>query len=306
MRTVGGRSVTALVAVGLATLLAATACGGSSANDAGGTSTAAPAQRDQSAPKEGAPDQGAKTGAALTVPVGSPVDTRSIVYKGEMTVRASDVDRAASEASTIATGAAGVVAGDNRRDNGADSTADLVIRVPAKSFYGTVEKLSDLGKELTRGISTEDVTEAVVDLDARIASQKASVDRTRALLGRAQQITDIVTIEQELARREAELGSLQARQRSLADQVTLSTITLHLVGPKAPAVKEKDEAENFLTGLAAGWDAFVTSVNGALIVLGAMLPFLVAIGIPVWLAVWLLRRRRPQPVPPAPAPAPEA
>jgi hypothetical protein len=304
MRTVGGRSATVLVATGLLTLLAA--CGGSSSDGPTAESgAAAPTQRDQSA---GADASGARSGAALTVPVGSPVDTRSIVYKGELSVRSSDVDESAARASTIATGAGGVVAGDNRRsgDDQANATADLVIRVPAKAFYPTVEQLSDLGTEIDRGISTEDVTEAVVDLDARIVSQKASVDRTRALLSRAGQISDVVAIEQELARREAELASLQARQRSLADQVTLSTITLHLFGRKAAAPEE--EPENFLTGLAAGWNAFTASVNGALVVLGALLPFLLAIGIPVWIAVWLLRRRRPHPLPaqPAPTPAPES
>jgi hypothetical protein len=166
-----------------------------------------------------------------------------------------------------------------------------------------VNKLADLGEEQSRALRTDDVTETIVDLDSRIASQKASVDRTRALLSRAERIGDIVTIEGELARREADLGSLQAQKRSLADKVTLSTITLHLIGPKA--APKNEEATGFLAGLSSGWDAFVTTANALLTAFGAMLPFLIAIGAPVGLLVWYLRRRRPRPVAPAAAPQPE-
>lgn len=297
------RTVRARLLIG-ALLLAMTAgCGASSERTASDSGAAAPPQAQQ----EGAPPaQDAKSGNALAVPVGAPVDTRSIVYKGELTVRAKNVSEAAAKASTIATGAGGVIAGDNRQSNDVDETADLVLRVPSAAFHSTVNKLSkDLGEELNRGLNSEDVTEAVVDLDARIAGQKASVDRTRALLARAQQIGEIVTIEQELARREGELASLQARKRALSDQVTLSTITLHLIGPRAEAPKVEDDTPTFLSGLAAGWDAFTSTVNWALVIFGAMLPFLAAIAIPVVVLVWIVRRRRPRPEP-IPVAAPES
>jgi len=296
------RSRFGLAAVGLITVLAVGACGGTggSKSDSGSEqNAAAPAQR----LTEQDSSSGAKTGTAVKFPVRA-VEERSLIYKGELTVRASNVDEAAAKASTIATGAGGVVAGDNRKDGsgGDQSTADLTIRVPSAAFTSTVGKLSDLGKELNRGINVEDVTEAAVDLDTRIASQTASVNRTRALLARAQQITDIVTIEQELARREADLGSLQARKRSLADQVTLSTITLHLIGPTASAPADEDEKRTFFTGLAGGWNAFTATVNGLLIVFGALLPFMIAFGIPAAVLIWALRRRKQRPVGPPPGP----
>jgi hypothetical protein len=284
-----------LVVTALVTATALAGCG-SSAPERPSTADRA------AAPAEGLAEDGAKAGAPGKLPVRAETETRSIVYKGELTVRTKQVNEAAATASTIATGAGGMVAGDNRRSNGNDSSADLVLRIPSSAFYATVNKLAkDLGTEVSRGINTDDVTETVVDLDARLASQKASVDRTRTLLARANQISDIVTIEQELARREAELASLQARKRALADRVTLSTITVHLIGPKATAPEGDDEPANFLTGLAAGWNAFTATVNGALVVFGALLPFLVALGIPVAVLVWVLRRRRPRP-----APAPES
>jgi hypothetical protein len=215
-----------------------------------------------------------------------------------------DVSGQAAAASTIATAADGFVAGDNRRSGGEDASADLILRVPAKEFGATVDKLAKLGTEAGRSIGTEDVTDKSADLDARLASKKASVERTRALLAKADRIADIVAIEGELASREADLGSLEAEQRTLADQVTLSTITLHLVRPTA-AIGGPDKP-GFLSGLAAGWRAFTASLRWLLVVVGVLLPFAipVAVAVVVWPRV-ARRRNRPAPVP-APAEAPSA
>jgi hypothetical protein len=56
------------------------------------------------------------------------------------------------------------------------------------------------------------VTDEVVDVDSRIASQRRSIDRIRVLLDQAVNIDDIVRIESELADREAEMDSLLQRQ----------------------------------------------------------------------------------------------
>ncbi len=154
------RSRFGLAAVGLITVLAVGACGGT-----GGSNSDSGSEQNAAAPAQRLTEQdsssGAKTGTAVKFPVRA-VEERSLIYKGELTVRASNVDEAAAKASTIATGAGGVVAGDNRKDGsgGDQSTADLTIRVPSAAFTSTVGKLSDLGKELNRGINVEDVTEA--------------------------------------------------------------------------------------------------------------------------------------------------
>jgi hypothetical protein len=72
-------------------------------------------------------------------------------------------------------------------------------------------------------------------------------------------------------------------------------------------VVTEDDHLGFLTGLAGGWTAFVAAIVVALTVLGALLPWAIAIGVPVFLVVWWLRRRRPAPAPPAatPTPSPE-
>ncbi|HCT78395.1 MAG TPA: DUF4349 domain-containing protein, partial [Micromonosporaceae bacterium] len=62
----------------------------------------------------------------------------------------------------------------------------------------------------------------------------------------------------------------------------------------------ENSSPGFLGGLKAGWKAFVASVNVLLVVIGWLLPFAVAVAIPVVLIIWLVRLRgRRRTVPPA-------
>lgn len=91
----------------------------------------------------------------------------------------------------------------------------------------------------------------------------------------------------EISQRQADLESLQARQRSLARQTAFATVTLRIDGG-APA---KRRPHGFTGGMAAGWRAFTTFIGGLALVLGWALPFLTIAAL-ISLPVYGLRRRR--------------
>jgi hypothetical protein len=211
---------------------------------------------------------------------------RALVYVGDLTVRVDDVEAAAARVIGIATSKGGLVANDERSATPEGATATLVVRVPSGQFHDTVAALAGLGTEAHRSLRRDDVTEAVADLDNRIATQRASVARTRALFARAERIADIVLLEGELSQREADLAELVAHKRQLDDQVALSTVTLELTTASKPS------GAGFLSGLSAGWTALVTSLRAILLGLGMLLPFALALALVGVPAVLLLRRRR--------------
>ncbi|MEU4400082.1 DUF4349 domain-containing protein [Micromonospora orduensis] len=296
----GRRRGALLAATSLAVTLAVTGCGAddSGARDSAGTAAKAPAVNGEAARDAAAGAPGAGAGAPDLR-----VDQRAIIYTGAMRVQVDDVDAAAREVASVATRAGGFVGGDQRRSADADAVAELELRVPAAKFTGVVEEIAKLGRQQSREISTQDVTEETVDLDARITSQRARVDSARRLLARATSIADLVSLENELGRREADLASLEAKKRRLADLTALSTVTVSLAGPAAKATGEKAET-GFLVGLRGGWKAFVVSMTVLLTVLGALLPWLVTLGVPLAVLLVVLRRRRRSPALVAPVSAP--
>lgn len=327
-----GRLGGILGAAGLVAVLAVAGCSASDTSDASNSSggAAAPMAADEAADRayagqaESKPGVETQPGAAVQgapAPANLRVDQRSIVYTGSMTVRVTDVDRAAADAVAIATGAGGFVGGDQRTSSTGDAEASLQLRVPADRFASVVDALASLGRQEHREIKTDDVTEETLDLAARISTQQARVESGRRLLAQAKTLSDLVMLESELAKREADLVALEARQRRLGDLTALSTITVRLIGPEA-VVADDEESGGFLSGLRNGWDALLATLGVVLIVLGALLPWVVVLGVPALAVFWLSRRHRrrraglpvpapvtgpevaPPTVPPAAAPAP--
>ena len=210
---------------------------------------------------------------------------RDVVRTAQLTLQVAD-PAVATRGVRTAVAAAGGVIGEEQVDT---TGAWLVIRVPAPGLDRLVDDLAATGTVLARSGRTEDATEQIVDLDSRVATQQASVTRVRALLAQATSIGDIVSVESELARREADLDSLTRRLAALKDQVALSTLTLELrTGPVAEPVTP---APGFGAGLGAGWSGLKVIGSGLATAAGFLLPFLPVLAVAAGV-VWAVRRRR--------------
>ena len=271
---------TAVAAVPLLAVLAACSANSSSstASDSGGAK-AAPAAADA-----GAGRVEAQPAVDKAKPVAVP---RSLIRTAEIEVRVPDVKKAATEAQQLVEDAGGELADEELDLRTANPTATLQLRVPPARLGRTLSQLSELGDEQGRRLGTEDVTDQVVDLESRLATQRTSVARVRALLDRASSLTDVVRLEAELSRREADLESLQARSRALSGQVAMAEVTLALASKAAPAVAT---TVGFRSGLEGGWNAFLAAARVTAATVGALLPFLPLLAIAVWGTFWWRRR----------------
>jgi Domain of unknown function (DUF4349) len=263
---------------------------------------AQPGAVDADAQKPAAGGPGAQPAPDQNQP--APVDERSLIYTGSITIKVDSVQAAADRAIATGIGAGGFVSGDNRTIDDKRSQATLILRVPADRFTSTLDALAKIGQEQTRQVNAQDVTDQLVDLNARVATQEASVSRVRDLLARAQTIAEITSLETELTRRQADLDSLKQRREKLSGLVALATITVVLLGPEAAVNGPAEPETGFLAGLKAGWKGFLASVKIVLTIAGWLLPWAIAIGLPLWgLIVFSRRRRRPRPVPAGAAPS---
>lgn len=241
-------------------------------------------------------DEGTAGEPGTALPLGPETLDRQVIVTAEIRVRSVDVQRDADRAAQQATTLGGIVSGDVRGGSGAQQTADLVLRVPPERVDQLLDALAGFGEEVSRSVSTEDVTTVKADVDSRVESLQASLDRLRGLLADAGDITDLVSLERELAARESDLESLQAQQRALGDQISLATVSLSLV---AEAPEPEETAAGFVGGLETGWDAFRSVGSALLTALGASLPFLLLVGLIVGTVGWVSRRRHRVADPPA-------
>lgn len=278
-----------LLSAALAGLLLTGCTAGSGDDGAGSMPAAGEAAAPQASSGAGATvaDQAAGDGVlGRTAVLGS-----TLVRTADLVVSVDDVRAAADRAGGIVGDAGGIVGSERSNSSGGTATAELVLRVPPERFDAVLDALAGLGEERQRSVGSEDVGETLVDLETRLAAQRASVERVRALLAEAADVAQVVQIESELTRRTADLESLQGRLAVLRDRVALSGITLRLTtSDDAPLAA--GERPGFLDGLRGGWQALLATGTVLASVVGALLPFtpLLVVG---WLVVARLKRRSP-------------
>ena len=291
------RPARALAGLLLAAGLALTGCSaGADSSDGGGSALSDDKAAQSQA--EGAAGTEAGTGGKQATTAPQPA-VNHIIRTATLTVQVKNVPKALAAARTSTETAGGFVGKESTsRDEEGREQTEVVLRIPVEKYDEVLADLEGAGKLLERTANAQDVTDQVVDVESRIATQRASVARIRELMDKATRLSDVVTLEGELSTRQADLESLLARQASLKDRTSLATITLSL--SESPVAKaEKDDDPGVVDALAGGWDAFVTMLRWVVVAVAAVLPFLAGIALIVLVWLRLIRPRLPR----RPAPA---
>jgi hypothetical protein len=300
-------SRTALAAGAAAVLVLLSGCSGSNDESAGSDDAgSASVERAEGGDAAGAPvaeDAGGSSAGGNASQVDAPeggapgVEPQKVISTGNVQLRSGDVGQAIFDVRKVVDVHGGTIAEDDTetdKDGGA-LRSRMVLRIPTAAFDDAMTELEQVGTLVSSKRQTADVTTQVLDIDVRVEAQQRSIDRIQVLFDNAQTIKDVVSVESELSRRQADLASLQAQQRYLADQTSMSTITLSVerTPEKAEPKPDTDDA-GFLTGLSGGWKALKGFLVALATVAGALLPW-VALGlvlaVPSWPLVRRLRRR---------------
>ncbi|MCW2495050.1 DUF4349 domain-containing protein [Jatrophihabitans sp.] len=298
------------VAGALLALLALGAC--TSEHGSSSSSELAPGRGDAAGPQAsaaaGAAAMPASAGAPKAPAIGTAAlltDTRALIRTAYLTVgvrHSADVAAQANRADTIVTGAGGEVFGDDRQ-SGPSASASLVLKVPPAQLATILNQLAALGTERSRSLSSRDVTTQVADVAARLKSAQDSITRLRTLYAHATKVSDVISIEEELSTREADLESLEGQQRSLSSETDFATVNLNLTTLKAAPVKPHHHS-GVGGAFTRGWHGFTAAAAWVFAAFATALPFLVLLAVLAGAAGLWLRRHRPSPLPePVPEPS---
>jgi hypothetical protein len=234
--------------------------------------------------------------ADQTIPTPSragPLVLRRVIRTAGLAIEVEEFETGARRIIVIAESAGGFVASSSYAQGPSGqgpSQGSFVLRVPAPRFAETLAALEALGLVRERRVSGQDVSEEFVDLQARVRNLERHEQQLLTFMDRATKVSDLLAIEQELARVRGEIEALTGRLRVLGNQVELATIEV--------ALRQKPEKA------AAGfWDigatverilgAFLHTVRqilqvaeGAAVVISALIPVaaLVLLG-------WVILRR---------------
>lgn len=283
VRTAAGR-VTSVIVLVATLVVAALVLGGCS----GGGSSGAP--QVASYPADGAADtadhEAAPAGGSDMSEAGG---ERHVARTASITINVSDANAAAARIRELTASREGYVTRESvsiREAGGGKTSSTIVVSIPTADLDAFLADVAEVGTVQRREVTADDVTTAVVDVEARIRTLRASIERIGALMERAGTVTEIAQVETELSKRQADLESLLAQQKHLTTITERAGVRISLVS--APV----DTTNPFWSGLLGGWDALGASARGLLVIIGAVLPFavvLLVVGVPI---AWLVARRR--------------
>jgi len=152
---------------------------------------------------------------------------RDIIFTANMTVAVTDVATAGSEATRIIREIGGYLFGQETQ-GAPEPYSVLTFKVLPGDFQIALERLGSVGEIRSQSVTADDVTERVVDLESRIATAAASVERLNGFLAEASDIESIAELEAQLLLRETDLETMRGQLRTLRDRVDLATIYLTL------------------------------------------------------------------------------
>lgn len=188
---------------------------------------------------------------------------------------------------------------DRRSPQGVAHHISLTLRVPQEQLDGVLAEIRDLGTVKQQVMTAEDVSDQLVDLEARLKNLRKSEEVLLGIMERSGDISDVLEVSRELSTVRDSIERLAAQQQSLRRQVAYSYIYLTLTSPNTATAPLRPVGET----LGNSWQAANRSVRGFTVAglklslwLLAYSPYILLV---VLIAFGLYRLRHPRPIPTA-------
>ena len=241
------------------------------------------------APPASAPaNEAASQETGMPLPPASDPAGAMLVRHGQASIEVRRVDDAVLRIRQAAQGLGGFVANTALR-NGRDEqpSASLELRVPTAQFDQLMSGLKAFGKVESVTANAEDVGEEYVDLGARAANARRVEARlVEMLASRTGKLSDVLTVEQELARVRQEIERHDARLRWLERRASLSSFSITLHEPLA--LVDRTTNGPIAEAFAEAWRRLLGVIAWCIAALGVLVPVALVSGA----VVVVIRRMR--------------
>jgi hypothetical protein len=164
---------------------------------------------------------------------------RNIIRNAEITIEVPSTTDAQHQVTSIAETHGGFVvtseAKQRESNDPAQRTLDikLVVRVPSNQFGRAFDEIKQLAANTpAENVTSQDVTEDFIDLEARIKTQKALEVQFLEIMRQAYKISDALEVQRQIAEVRTDIEKLEGRKRFLENRSSLSTINVNIQTPK--------------------------------------------------------------------------
>ena len=175
--------------------------------------------------------------------------------------------------------------------------ASLVLRIPADKLDQFVNHVSGATNILSNSETTEDVTLKFIATESRIAALEAEEARVMELIGKAENLNELLTLESKLSSIRQELEEVKSQLKLYENLIDYGTVYLSISEEKEYTVVETEEPtvwERISTGFVKslkGVGTIITELFVFFVVASPYLAIPVAIGVIVLVCLYLSKKR---------------
>lgn len=224
------------------------------------------------------------------------LEQRRVIYTGNVVLEVDGFEAARRNVTAAVRARGGFVSDARARLHDTDEaryrTGVLVLRVPRENFTALMTSVEAGGTVLDSETSSEDVSDQLVDIRARLESLRTQRDRLRELYAQANDTEAVLAVEQRLSEVQTEIERLEARQASLERKVVFSTITVELREKRPEPTVERWYDVGVVGAFLASVDGVGTTLRALSVGLAYSLPYLFVFGAPVGAVAVVWRRWR--------------
>ena len=173
--------------------------------------------------------------------------------------------------------------------------AEYTVRIPAEKYQSFLDQAGALCHETWRDTRQEDISERYYDTQGRLKTQQIKLERLQALLAKAENMEDIITIESAISETEQMIDDLSGTLRHYDGQVDYASvcITLNEVY-KLSSVEEVPDSFMSRLGKAfsGGWANFTHGLENLAVALAYGWMWVLVLAAVAVVVVRVLRKRR--------------
>ncbi|MBD2460604.1 DUF4349 domain-containing protein [Oscillatoria sp. FACHB-1407] len=174
-----------------------------------------------------APVDNSVVAAATEVPRSLP----QLIKTAELSIAVDSVEKSIDAATAIAAQQRGDVLGlQDNSPTDSRQNAYMQLRVPQEKLEATLNALAGLGTVQRQSIMAEDVSNQLVDFQARLRNLQKTEEMLLDIMERSGSVGDVLKVAQELSNVRNSIEQIDAQLKDLQNRVAYSTINLNLEG----------------------------------------------------------------------------
>jgi hypothetical protein len=151
--------------------------------------------------------------------------SQQIIKNGRLRFETNDLNATADKVQDAVKKYGGQVQTDNEATDNYSLSRTIILRIPAANFETFINQISNGVNHFdVKEISSDDVTEEYIDVDARVKAKKVLEARYFELLKKANKVTEMLEIEKQISALREEIESQEGRLRYIKSRVAMSTI----------------------------------------------------------------------------------